>query len=230
MDEATEVGPQARADLRDDLHRQVRESVAEGRPLRPRGRGARGARRVLPADGAHRSAQGDAGLRRGDVRAGRGGDPGHGRGGRHPPGQRLGVRSRRRRLHPGRGPRRADRRRRAPRGCVLRQRVREVGSAAAVRGREGLGLRTRARPRSASGSSSTSRRCGSAEGAVGPAASRSSPPASQDGRRDRSECAFRGAGCKHQIAGGSSMAPGGEVHAGRAPRTGRRASPRRVPP
>ncbi len=33
LDEATEVGPQARADLRDDLHRQVEDSVARGASL-----------------------------------------------------------------------------------------------------------------------------------------------------------------------------------------------------
>jgi acyl-CoA reductase-like NAD-dependent aldehyde dehydrogenase len=124
----TQVGPQARVDLRDDLHRR------RDPPRR---------RRVLPAHVTCRGRQGHAGLRRGDVRAGGGGNPRQGRGRRDPARERLAVRSRRVAVDPGSFAGGAARRRdRGGRG--VRQRDGEVGPAAAVRRHQALGLRTRA--------------------------------------------------------------------------------------
>ena len=66
----TDVGPLARVDLRDTLHRQVggeRGGGGAGAAGRER---SRRPRRVLSADRAHRRGEGDAGLRRGAVRPG----------------------------------------------------------------------------------------------------------------------------------------------------------------
>ena len=68
---------------------QARRPAAAGR------RGPAGHGRVLSADAPGRGRQGDAGLRRGDVRARRGRHPGQGRGRRRAPRQRLGLRPRR---------------------------------------------------------------------------------------------------------------------------------------
>jgi succinate-semialdehyde dehydrogenase/glutarate-semialdehyde dehydrogenase len=88
LDPATQVGPLARADLVDGLDRQVRESVAKGARVLTGGRrvGDRGC--FYAPHRARRRAARHAGLRRGDLRAGRRGDPGRRRGGRRPGGQR----------------------------------------------------------------------------------------------------------------------------------------------
>ena len=78
--EDTQVGPQARHELRDDLHRQVEASLAGGARLPARRRDPSGTRRLLSSDGAHRRAKGDAGLRRGALRTCRGDHPGRRRG------------------------------------------------------------------------------------------------------------------------------------------------------
>ena len=72
--EGVDVGPQARTDLRDELHAQVRKSVAAGARVAPRRRRPRRQGSLLSAHRAHRREEGDARLRRGAVRA---------RGGRH---------------------------------------------------------------------------------------------------------------------------------------------------
>ncbi len=145
LDEANDLGPQARSDLRDDLHRQVRATVDAGAELLLGGEVPDGPGALLPA---HRPRPRDprhAGLRRGDLRPGGGDRPRRRRRGGDPPGQRLAVRPRRRRLHPRPRARRGDRR--APVGgrLLLRQRLRQERSAPAVRRGQGVGLRPRAR-------------------------------------------------------------------------------------
>ena len=107
----TEVGPLAREDLRDDLHRQVRgqrRARAPGSCSAARCRARAGAwyPPTVLADVAPRH----AGLRRGAVRPGRGGHPGRRRGGRDPHRQRFPLRARRRGVHPRPRARRRDRR------------------------------------------------------------------------------------------------------------------------
>ena len=115
LDEATDVGPQARRDLRDELHRQVEASVARGARVLLGGEVPDGPRRLLPAERPRRRAAGHAGVRRGAVRAGGGGDR---RARNEKDAIRLAnqsaLRPRRRRLHARPGARRADRPPRAP--------------------------------------------------------------------------------------------------------------------
>ena len=114
-DRDTQVGPQARVDLRDELHQQVEESVKRGaRALLggavPAGRGAFYPPTLL-VDGGPRHAR----LRRGDLRPGGRGDPRQGRGGRDPARQRLLVRPGRLAVDARPRPRRAPRARRSRR-------------------------------------------------------------------------------------------------------------------
>ena len=74
LDPATAVGPQARRDLRDELDRQVKASLARGARRAARLRRARRAGRLLPAERPERRHARHAGVRRGAVRAGRGRD------------------------------------------------------------------------------------------------------------------------------------------------------------
>ena len=107
---ATDVGPQARRDLRDELHRQVEASVARGARALLGCRGARRARGLLPAERPRRrharacrpstrscSARWPRSWPRRDER------------GRDPPRQPHRLRPRRRRLHARPRARRADR-------------------------------------------------------------------------------------------------------------------------
>ena len=61
LSEETQLGPLARHDLRDQLHRQVEESIRKG-ALPGRRHDSQGPGGVLPADGADRCRQGYAGL------------------------------------------------------------------------------------------------------------------------------------------------------------------------
>ncbi len=72
------LAPLARHDLRDSLHQQVERSLAGGAECVIGGEARPG--RLLRGDHPHRRAGGDAGGRRGDVRAGRGRVAGHRRG------------------------------------------------------------------------------------------------------------------------------------------------------
>ena len=72
VDGGTTIGPLARADLRDTLHDQVRRTVEAGATLVRGGDVVDRAGLLLPADRARPRAAGDGGVRRGDVRAGRG--------------------------------------------------------------------------------------------------------------------------------------------------------------
>ena len=72
FDDQTEIGPQARSDLRDALHAPGRGERRQRRTLPARRKDPRGARRVLSGDGADRRAARHAGLRGGAVRSGRG--------------------------------------------------------------------------------------------------------------------------------------------------------------
>ena len=69
LDPKTQIGPLARADLRDALERQVRESVRMGARVLTGGERGRGEGLVLPADGPRGCHGGHAGVQRGDVRA-----------------------------------------------------------------------------------------------------------------------------------------------------------------
>ncbi len=57
LDEKTDIGPQARHDLRDDLHRQVLGSVEKGAKMRPGRARPRGKRGLLSPDRPHRRAK-----------------------------------------------------------------------------------------------------------------------------------------------------------------------------
>ncbi len=110
MADGTDVGPQSRPDLRDELHKQVVDSVAKGAkallggeiPVRPRV--------VLSADGLDRCPEGHAGVRRRALRAGRGDRDGTRRGRRDPHRERQHLRAGRRGVYEGRGEGRARRR------------------------------------------------------------------------------------------------------------------------
>ncbi len=82
FDEATTVGPQARRDLRDELHRQVQSQRGEGRAPPPRRGRARRPGSLLPPQRPRGRSAGHARLRRGALRTGGGGHLGPGRGGR----------------------------------------------------------------------------------------------------------------------------------------------------
>ncbi len=140
MDPATDVGPMARLDLLEELHAQVERSVATGAVLRLGGKRLEGRRRLLPAHGPDGGEAGNGRLRRGDLWARGGGDPGRGRGGRRGPGQPVLLRARGEPLDEGpparRGPGRPDRV-----GLRLHQRDGQERPAPALRRRETLGLR-----------------------------------------------------------------------------------------
>src|SRR5438552_3861021 len=100
-------------------------------------------RRLLPTHHPRRRRQGDARLRRGDVRPGRGRRAGARRGGRASPGERLGLRARRVPVDREPGACRAPRA--ARRGRLrVRERARQVGPAPSFRRHQALGLRVRA--------------------------------------------------------------------------------------
>src|SRR5207244_718236 len=116
--------------------------AARRAPHAGRGRAAR-PRRLLPAHRPARRRQGDARLRRGDLRAGGGRGRRARRGGRHPPGERLHLRARRVPLDREPGVRRAPRAARRG-GLRVRERARQVGPAPPLRRHQALGLRARA--------------------------------------------------------------------------------------
>src|SRR5438128_1440314 len=109
----------------------------------PRRERAARSRRLLSAHHPDRRRQGDARLRRGDLRPGGGRGARARRGGRHSPRERLDLRARRVPLdrEPGacRAPRGGDRG-----GQRVRERARQVGPAPPLRRHQALGLRTRA--------------------------------------------------------------------------------------
>ena len=120
---ATDVGPQARRDLRDELHRQVEASVARGARVLLGCRVPDGPGAFYPPSVLAGVRPGHARLRRGALRP-RGRDRGReGRAGRHPPRQPHRLRPRRRRLHARPRARREDRppraRRPAPASSTL---------------------------------------------------------------------------------------------------------------
>ncbi len=99
LDDRTDVGPLARGDLREEVLRQVRETVAAGAHDQFRGRTERNGWLVPCPDGSHRCSSRDGRLRRGGLRprGGRGRCSGRGRG--HPSRQRVAIRSRSVSLH-----------------------------------------------------------------------------------------------------------------------------------
>src|SRR5881396_1045081 len=118
--------------------------VGQARRAPPAGRErAARPRRLLPAHHLDRRRQGDARLRRGDLRPGGGRRRRARRGGRHPPRERLHLRARRVPLDREPGARRAPRAARRG-GLRVRERARQVGPAPPLRRHQALGLRARA--------------------------------------------------------------------------------------
>ena len=79
MDPTNQMGPMARADLRDSLHKQVESSIAAGARVLCGGKPKERQGRLLHAHRAKRCDSRDACLRRGDVWTGRDDHPGPGR-------------------------------------------------------------------------------------------------------------------------------------------------------
>ncbi len=104
LDEDTDIGPQARVDLRDDLHRQVTASIAAGAELVIGGRGPARAGSLLSGDDSQGGDPGHAHLQRRDVWAGRRGDARPRRGSCDRRRQRQRVRAWGRRVHLGSRP------------------------------------------------------------------------------------------------------------------------------
>jgi len=94
LERETQVGPLARADLRDSLHRQVQESIKRGAKLVLGGQILDGKGRSI-ADPAHRRGERHAGLRRRDFRPRCRRRPRKGRDDAVPARQCLALRSRR---------------------------------------------------------------------------------------------------------------------------------------
>ena len=72
MLESTKLGPMARHDLRDELHKQVMRTIDAGGKASPGGRGPGRSRRLLSTDGAGRRRKGHGRVSRGNLRTGRG--------------------------------------------------------------------------------------------------------------------------------------------------------------
>ncbi len=100
FDPSTDVGPQAKAELRDELHDQVVRSVDAGANVLFGGQHPGRPWRLLPRNGVDRSRAGNAGVRRGTVRARRRGDGRSKRGTRDRAGECQPIRTRWCRVHP----------------------------------------------------------------------------------------------------------------------------------
>ena len=109
--EGTKLGPMVSVKARDEIHKQVEESIAKGAKLLLGGKVPDRSGRLVSGDGAGQCPARPAGARRRGVRPGRGDHRGRRRSRRHPHRQRQRVRPRLGRAHVRPRPRPADRRR-----------------------------------------------------------------------------------------------------------------------